>query len=419
MINSKYAVLVEAAKQKRQQVTSNVALGRVLDSVNESQTSRQTLADELETVNQHITVHPDEVKDAASDYVAIAQQLVSNLHWPSDSVRIVPQGSSSTRTLIRSPNGNEKFDIDAVCAVDISAEEAKDPMSFFDKIGKGLANWQPDAKRRCWCVNISGRNYYIEFTPSVPLETIQSRTTASLRYTPADIYKDTALAVVDRPTRQWKTSNPEGFTKWVSTQAERKILLFLETALNKSYAMDSVSPVPEQHVPLSDTLRVAIRLLKRHRDMAARRGAIESECKPISVIIVTLLTGCYQGLADQQKYYKHPIELLIDLVELMPFMIETRDGVDWIENPTVKGENFAEKWATNPGLKTAFSDWCSLLLDDLNRILSAKTDQQLKQLIRDAFGTNGANTTPPPPSGSGLAPKAPTRVYPAPASGLA
>lgn len=419
MISSKYAALVESAKQKRQERNSSVALAKALDSVNESRTSSKTLAMELEIVNQHITVHPDEVKDAANDYVAIAQQLVSNLHWPSDSVRIVPQGSSSTKTLIRSPNGNEKFDIDAVCAVDISAEEAKDPMSFFDKIGKGLANWQPDPKRRCWRVDISGRSYYLEFTPSVPLETIRSKTTASIRYSPSALYRDTALAVVDTPTRQWKTSNPEGFTSWVSAQAERRILLFVEAAVNKSYAMDSITPVPEQHVALSDTLRVAIRLLKRHRDMAARRGAIDSDCKPISVIIVTLLTGCYQGLADQQKYYAHPIELLIDLVELMPLMIETRDGVDWIENPTVDGENFAEKWAKNPRLKETFFDWCSLLLDDLNQIFSAKTDQQLKQLIRDVFGTNGASTTPPPPSGSGLAAKAPTKVHPAPLSGLA
>ncbi|OHX37327.1 hypothetical protein BJL95_19790 [Methylomonas sp. LWB] len=381
--------------------------------------SWQSLAEELDAINRHITVNADDFEEAASDYNHIAERLVEKLHWPNDAIRIIPQGSSSTKTLIRMP-GPGKFDIDAVCAVDISKIEAKDPIVFFEKIGEALEDWLPSAKKRCWCVEFTNRRYYIEFTPSVPLNTIPAQAVASICYRPSDRYSDTALAVVDTPTRRWKTSNPEGFSNWVSDQAKRIILvsLLLEKRAMEALASDSVAPVPEQQVPLSDTLRIAIRLLKRHRDMSVQRGYFEAELKPISVIIVTLLTQCYEGLADQNARYSHPIELLADLAQLMPGMIEIRNGDYWIENPTVAEENFAEKWNTNHTLKDVFDNWCELLIDDLQSILSSTDERSLCENIRSVFGCT-AVTGSVPPSSSGLASRAPNRVHNVPARGLA
>jgi hypothetical protein len=419
MTNTKYAALVEAAKQQRKG-RLNLALEAIaFDSASGAAISLQTLAEELDAINRHITVNADEFDDAASDYNQIAERLVEKLHWPNDAIRVIPQGSSSTKTLIRAPD-RSKFDVDAVCAVDISRIEAKDPMAFFEKIGEGLEDWNPSAKKRCWCVEFTDRRYYIEFTPSVPLNMIPTQAVASIHYLPSDRYSDTALAVVDRPTRRWKTSNPEGFSNWVSDQAERTILvsLLLEKHAMEALASDSVAPVPEQQVPLSDTLRIAIRLLKRHRDMSVRRGHFDAKLKPISVIIVTLLTQCYEGLADQGARYSHPIELLADLTQLMPGMIEIRNGEYWIENPTVAEENFAEKWNDNHKLKEVFDDWCELLIDDLQSILSSTDERSLSENIRRVFGCTAA-TGSVPPSSSGLASRAPDRVHKVPASGLA
>lgn len=412
MAKTKYAVLVEAAQQKLQHHRHIVFDSIALEEAIKSDTPLYRLAKELDTINQHITVDPEIFKEAAEDYDKIAKHLITKLHWSNDDIRIIPQGSSRTKTLIRSPDAS-KFDIDAVCAVDISRIEANDPMGFFDKIGNALAEWDPDAKKRCWCVDFPNRRYYIEFTPSVPLSTVPKQIVAGIRYR-SSRYAETALAVVDTPTKQWKTSNPVGFAQWVADQAERRILMSfaLEGRTLDSLASNSIESVPEQVVPLSDTLRIAIRLLKRHRDMSVRRGYIESEFRPISVIIVTLLTQCYEGLADKAERYTNPLQLLFDLVEFMPEMIEIRQGKYWIENPTVAGENFAEKWNDNSALKKAFDNWCELLVEDLQHLLSVKDERLLSDTLRKVFGSTGAAEVVPTPSG--LTSRAPSRVHAVP-----
>ena len=97
-------------------------------------------------------------------------------------------------------------------------------------------------------------------------------------------------------------------SKWVDDTAKRALILVpaMESLVTGRF-LDNVAPVPDQTVEITDTLRVAIRLFKRHRDMCVRRGLIERGTKPISVIIVTLLTTCYEGLADLGRVFKHPV----------------------------------------------------------------------------------------------------------------
>lgn len=257
-------------------------------------------AQALNAANLHITVREDEISAAASAYQEVAEHLAANLSWPPEAISILPQGSVSTKTLVRSPNGGEKFDIDAVCQVDISRVQAANPMGFFESVGRALAELEAQAKRRCWNIPFPRQPFYLEFTPSVPLDSVPAQTLESMapRYR-ASRYEKTALAVVDTPTRSWKTSNPAGMSQWVDDTSKRPLIRMVRM---EAYAMDearaSVSPVPDQTVEITDTLRVAIRLFKRHRDMCVRRNIIEVGTKPISIIIVTLLTTCYEGLAD-------------------------------------------------------------------------------------------------------------------------
>jgi hypothetical protein len=154
--------------------------------------------------------------------------------------------------------------------------------------------------------------------------------------------------------------------------------------------------------------------------MAVKKGMLDNEYKPISVIIVTLLTQCYEGLADNGETYSHPIQLLTDLAELLPGMIEERNGEYWVANPTVEGENFAERWNQDEGeRKTAFDNWCDLLIDDLRSVLKETDEKKIQERVRKVFGCTGADTSDPKPS-AGLAPKAPTNVLKPPATpGLA
>ena len=415
VVETHYKQLVIEARNKRDaQKLNTLQKSRLLEDSQDSRSELTALAQDIKSINEHITVDDTVFDEASSDYEEIAKKLVEKLQWPNQSIQIIPQGSTSTKTLIRSPD-NSKFDIDAVCSVDLSMVELKEPMEFYEKIGQGLANWDPEPKKRCWKIDFNGRRYYIEFTPSTPLDKIPHSSSEHVSFAPSARYCDTALAVVDTPTKQWKTSNPEGLSKWVSDQASRPLLVWLvEKAMRDNHSSASITPVPEQDVDLSDTLRIAIRLLKRHRDMSVRRNYIEPELKPISIIIVTLLTQCYEGLVNNGASYNHPVELLIDLVELMPHMIETRSDQLWIANPTVEGENFAEKWNDNPDLKKSFDTWINLLLEDLNSIMFNTDGISRRQKIKEAFGCTTSQAPTPPNPGGGLAPRKPTQPHKAP-----
>jgi len=363
-------------------------------------------ARELQFVNRHITVPQEEIDAAKNAYTKVGRHLVNKLKWPDDAVNVHPQGSAITQTLIRSPD-NSTFDIDAVCQVDISRVDALNPVGFFNQVGGPLLELSATAKKRCWNIPFSGEKFYLEFTPSVPLEKIPSHVLASMSArAPAQEYVSTALAVVDNPTKKWKTSNPAGFAQWVDDTAKLQLVvskLSLEEAtLFKAAA--NVAPVPDQDVEITDTLRVAIRLFKRHRDMCVRRGMIENKYKPISVIIVTLLTDCYAGLAELGRTYDNPVHLLAALADRLPGMVEEINGEYRIDNPTVSGENFAERWNDKDGgeeRQNAFFFWCDKLTADMSSILASQDEKDIRERVREVFGCPPDKSSPNGSGGSG------------------
>lgn len=418
---SKSALLVEKALSQRQKIVE-ASLRKAFDSAPRS-INLDVWAKEFDYVNQHITMPDKDINDAVEAYEELGRTLVTKLSWSSSQIQVQPQGSVATRTLIRTPDSS-KFDIDAVCAVQIAGVAAGDPVAFFQQIGSALANYQPTAKNRCWRVEFNNKPFYIEFTPSVPLNLLPQQIREVYQASVDHRYSGTALAVVDMPTKRWKTSNPEGLATWVNDQTKRQLL---RSPLLEKAAMTldaAVMPVEPQVVPLSDTLRIAIRLFKRHRDMSVRRNHILKEFAPISIVIVTLLTRCYKGLADLGQQYTHPVELLVDLAKLMPQVQEadSNNGEYWVSNPTVHGENFAERWNTDNGKrKAAFDRWCDILISDLEKILD-QDESNVGVSIREVFGCQGGTSTSPGSStpGGGLAPQKPSKPYPAPATpGLA
>lgn len=415
MSTTKFSLLVESASQSRNDSLEKAFRQYGTDVFD-------VWARELDVVNKHITVDPALVGEAATSYEDLGKLLVDRLRWPADAITIAPQGSTNTKTLVRAPTA-ERFDVDAVCEVDLSRVEAQDPMQFFEDVGAALEGHEPQEKSRCWRINFPTKGYYIDFTPSVPLAKIPLGQRGDVQYRPETGYEATALAVVDRPSGKWKTSNPAGFAAWVNEQARRQLLV---QPLQKAEAMAQradIRPVPSQEVPLSDTLRVAIRLFKRHRCMAVRRGHITAEFKPISVIIVTLLTQCYAGLADRHRLYNHPVELLADLAVLLPAMVECHNGQYVVANPTVHGENFAERWNTDEGQRAqAFKNWCRLLVTDLTYILGASEPTEVRKRVQKTFGCEGASFPNAATQGifTGLAPAQPRQVQPVrPGRGLA
>jgi hypothetical protein len=393
----------------------------VFDSIQESAThrsikrEREPYAHALSLVNDHITVKKELIDEASASYNDIANRLATKLNWPLTAIKIFPQGSASTKTLIRTL-GNLKFDIDAVCEVDISKIEAQDPMAFFEAIGTALDDLDTVAKRRCWTINVVDKPFYLEFTPSVPLTTVPLNV-SGLNYSEQE-FVSTALAVVDTPSENWKTSNPAGIRDWVNRASDRSIV---RTPVLE--AMDSVrasiEPVSTQSVEIEETLRVAIRLFKRHRDMCVHRGHLSEEEQPISIILVTLMTTCYEGLADliddgSRMPFVHVVDALIAMAELLPEMIPKFPDLGYyLVNPTVVDENFAERWNTDNGERAeAFRTWCGLLQADLASIAALKAPEKIMSKTLEVFGCTAAGG---PNGGNGNNNPGP-RVIPSPPS---
>lgn len=388
------------------------------DSVERLRARLNPWAAALLQANDHITVKEEEISEASQRYEEVAERLVTKIKLPRGAVEIIPQGSVSSRTLIRSPNGGEKFDIDAVCLVEGAYVSVYKPMEFFADVGKALEDLELEAKKRCWQVWFANEPFYIEFTPSVRLSDLPSHVLSSMpRKFTASRYAATALAVVDRPTQAWKTSNPQGMSQWIEDTARRKIVLDIALERHTSvHAADGVRPVPTQTVEISDALRVAIRLFKRHRDMSVRRSIISRDAKPISILIVTLLTSAYEGLADLGRVYHHPVHLLVELAKLLPRLILKLDDKWRVDNPTVEGENFAEKWNTDDGERArAFFTWCKALSSDLQTILARTNSDEIMERVREVFGIPAPTAKYTDPGSSFYAAPPPTR----PGRGLA
>jgi len=417
------AMLVEQAIIRRHgvvELTKSIGIamvsysGGLIDSTQRSQMPKKIIRESepfaraLSIINDHITVRQDEIKAAAAAYDNIARRLVDKLDWPIEAIRIHPQGSASTKTLIRMPN-RTKFDIDAICEVDITKVQAEDPMAFFEAIGQALDGLKIDAKKRCWKIEFTGEPFYIEFTPSVPLGRIPASQWNESGLRPAvSGFETTALAVVDTPQKKWKTSNPAGIQNWVERVAARTIVrpVALEAVVKATRA--DIQPVSPQSIEVEETLRVAIRLFKRHRDMRVHRHEIDGTFQPISIILVTLTTICYDGLADlidegKVQPFAHPVDALVAIADLLPEMVQNYPGVGYqLANPTVVGENFAERWNEDDGERAqTFDTWCGLLSADLERIAALTDPQEIEAEVREVFGCHaGSSPTGPGNSGS-------------------
>lgn len=432
MALTKNAMLVEAAIQRRSGVAElTKSLAPVMEGLDiglfdnierpekraRVRRKREPYAHALSLVNDHITVKQEVIDEASGAYNDIANRLTSKLNWPLSAIKIFPQGSASTKTLIRTI-GNRKFDIDAVCEVDISEVEARDPMALFDAIGTALDGLNAEPKRRCWNINLIDKPFYLEFTPSVPL-TMVPLTVRQLRglKNPELEFVSTALAVVDTPQQNWKTSNPAGIRDWVNRASDRKIVWELAFEAYDSVRA-SIEPVAKQSVEVEETLRVAIRLFKRHRDMCVHRGHLSAEAQPISIILVTLLTTCYEGLADliedgTRVPFAHVVDALIALAELLPDMIPHYPDLGYyLANPTVVDENFAERWNTDEGERAeAFRTWCGLLQADLVAIAALDDPEEMTAKTLEVFGCAAAGG---PKGGNGNSNSGPRVTLPSP-----
>jgi hypothetical protein len=224
--------------------------GAIYDSISLEHFQPTKVLPLLHHVNEFISIKEDEISAASGAYEDLADIIVKKLNWPRENIKIHPQGSASSSTLIRSPNSNERFDIDAICEVDHLDAYKNGPIAFFENIGHALEgeDFEIEMKKRCWRIQWRGKGYYIDLTPAVKSNNISLNETNVKYFVQNTEYSEDAVWVVNEPTREWFSSNPRGFNKWISDKNLDSKFLIISPAmemLDEAYRAEA-EPVPDQ-----------------------------------------------------------------------------------------------------------------------------------------------------------------------------
>lgn len=295
---------------------------------------------------------------------------------------LAPQGSFALGTAIRPLGNGDEYDVDIICRLNWT----KSDVSQFDlkqAIGQEIKLYAkqhamsktPMDKRRCWTLEYAdGTKFHIDILPCV-LDAKRYRDILKNRgladFEDFDRLTEDALAITDKTepgyyevSEAWPTSNPLGYAQWFKSQQEAA-LLEGRAALVRKGLYAKAEDIPE--FKIKTPLQKAIMLLKRHRDSMFEDDA---EKKPISIIITTLAARAYTNTASL-------VETLGDILPRLEEGIEQRGDVIWISNPVNPAENFADKWAEDVELKSAFLEWLRTVRRDFGTYIRASRPDKL------------------------------------------
>ena len=147
-----------------------------------------------------------------------------------------------------------------------------------------------------------------------------------------------------------------------------------------------VEPFPGQS-KLKGVLKRSVQLFKRHRDVYFQNK--NNEIKPISIIITTLAAKSYKNCIENRTYVNE-LDLLMDILEGMEIFIEiyhfNGKRLYVVPNDTTAGENFAEKWNTDPRLAEAFYEWNEAAISLINNLWTLEGWDVITAKMSESFG---------------------------------
>lgn len=298
--------------------------------------------------------------------------------WLSDSddpflqyLDVYAHGSAGLGTTVK-PLGREDFDVDLICLVyGFSAQ--RDPAELKRIIGKRLrenARYASmlEEKKRCWRLNYA-REFHLDIAPTVLNPACQNG----------------GILVPDKKLREWKPTNPKGYKALFEKRASlRPKLRMLKTFAAEDRA--NIEPFPAQS-SAKGILRQTVQLLKRHRDIAF--FDVEEEIAPISIIITTLAARSYEHCV-LNYIFDTELDVLVDTIRMMPHFIEkpfvNGRRLYVVPNETTNGENFADRWNSEPQRVKAFYDWHESALADFESLRSLEGIDLLTRGLEKSLG---------------------------------
>lgn len=340
---------------------------------------KMQLIDVLERLCQEIELTDAQLDLARRRYEGVGEWLAGATDPILRALAIYLQGSTALGTTVR-PLGRNEHDVDLI-ALARQGSPNYSPVTIKLAVGKRLrenGRYAPllEEKPRCWRLTYANE-FHLDITPSIP--------------NPA--CSQGGELVPDKLVQAWKPTNPKGYRSLF----DRRALLaprLRSTASDRTMASGKSTDVeafPES-TGFKGILRRIVQVAKRHRDIHFER--IEPALAPISVILTTLLSQSYEYCVSQ-FVYDTEFDLLCDVLRRMPLFIEQRaEGrrtLWFVWNETTRGENFAEKWNSDPNLAQAFFAWHRQAVVDLEQLAELDGLDVITKHLGSAFGPSIAS----------------------------
>ena len=308
---------------------------------------------------------------------------------------IAPQGSFRLGTVTK-PWKRDDYDLDLYCKLQEGIRKwshSQEQLKEF--LGVDLNTYREERgiteilerKHRCWRMNYQDRlKFHLDSVPCIP-ETEQARQALQQRMIQAGTsgllardVADLAVAITDdrkqsyrQISEDWLISNPEGYAKWFESRMKLAESLLRSRIIQAKVARVEDLPTYRWKTPL----QMAIQILKRHRDVMFER---KPDGKPISIIITTLAAQAYGGEFD-----------LPTALEQILGKMEVNSREPRVPNPVNPVEDFADRWGRLEGrrlrLEENFFIWLEQARSDIYKVTSSFDKEELKQHLRDSFGT--------------------------------
>jgi hypothetical protein len=132
-----------------------------------------------------------------------------------------------------------------------------------------------------------------------------------------------------------------------------------------------------------------VQILKRHRDVHFLE--VVEEIAPISIIITTLAAQSYEYCV-KSFVFDSELDVLIATIRLMPHFIDkpvvNGRRIYVVANETTVGENFAERWNTEPARAAAFYEWHAKALADFEALPDLQGIDVIGKSLEGSLGSS-------------------------------
>jgi hypothetical protein len=298
-------------------------------------------------------------------YTDVAYSLAD--YWEADAYDgvLYAQGSVPLGTVTRKYHGNDEIDIDLVVLRDLRKDQITQAELKAD-VGEGLEKYLSDGQdedpelvegKRCWTLQYAG--YHLDALPALPDEASRTRT---------------GIILTDKSLVRWQHSDPKAYRNWFYGRMTEE-LAERRDVLAKRMDVESV-PYPM----IRTTLQQTVQALKRHRDIYF---SDHLDDRPASIIITTLAALAYRGGGDLY-------EVLGDITDRMPYLVQRENGLYVISNPVQTKENFADRWNSHPGRARMFFEWIEQARSDFQAVAAGGGLNTVIKRLGEVLGPRAA-----------------------------